>query len=71
MIQVCKVFLVNSERAAKVLFNDNVSKRTLNQNNAYISASFENKTLIEKEIKESNRKSFKQFILVFNGLGGK
>jgi hypothetical protein len=62
--------ILKSERAAKALFNDYASKRTLNQNNAYISASVENKTIIEKKIKESNKKSFKQFILVSNGLGG-
>jgi hypothetical protein len=64
------LMILFSERAAKVLFNNFISKRTFEWNIAYNSASAENKTIIENEIKESNKKSFEQFILVSNGFGG-
>jgi hypothetical protein len=53
------LMILFSKRVAKVLFNDFILKRTLERNIAYNSASAENKTIIENEIKESNKKSFK------------
>jgi len=53
------LMILFSERVAKVLFNDFILKRTLERNIAYNSASAENKTIIENEIKESNKKPFK------------
>jgi hypothetical protein len=54
------LMILFSERVAKVLFNDFILKRTLERNIAYNSASAENKTIIENEIKESNKKSFEE-----------